>query len=41
MRTALALNGLYVNTNRMVEQNACFPGPLLKQAPVEERVFAV
>jgi hypothetical protein len=29
MRTTLDLNGSNVNTNRMVEQNARFPGPLL------------
>jgi starch phosphorylase len=44
MRTTLAFNGSYFNTNRMVKQynrNAYYPQPLLEQAKVEEPVFVV
>jgi glycogen phosphorylase len=43
MRTTLAFNGSYFNTNRMVKQytrNAYYPVTLLEQAKVEEEVFA-
>lgn len=43
-RTTLDLNGSYVYTNRRVEKveaQRVLSWPLLKQAPVEERVFAV
>jgi glycogen phosphorylase len=42
MRTTLAFNGSYFNTNRMVKQytrNAYYPLTLLEQAKVEEEVF--
>jgi glycogen phosphorylase len=44
MRTTLAFNGSYFNTNRMVKQynrNAYYPQALLEQAKVEEPVFVV
>ncbi len=44
MRTTLAFNGSYFNTNRMVKQynrNAYYPQTLLEQAKVEEPVFVV
>jgi starch phosphorylase len=43
MRTTLAFNGSYFNTNRMVKQytrNAYYPLTLLEQAKMEEEVFA-
>ncbi len=43
MRTTLAFNGSYFNTNRMVKQynrNAYYPGTLLEPAKVEEPLFA-
>jgi starch phosphorylase len=43
MRTTLAFNGSYFNTNRMVKQytrNAYYPVKLLERAKVEEEVFA-
>jgi len=43
MRTTLAFNGSYFNTNRMVKQytrNAYYPVKLLEPARVEEPVFA-
>jgi starch phosphorylase len=43
MRTTLAFNGSYFNTNRMVKQytrNAYYPVTLLEQAKMEEEVFA-
>jgi glycogen phosphorylase len=43
MRTTLAFNGSYFNTNRMVKQytrNAYYPVALLEQAKVEEEAFA-
>jgi starch phosphorylase len=43
MRTTLAFNGSYFNTNRMVKQytrNAYYPVTLLEQAKVEEEAFA-
>ena len=43
MRTTLAFNGSYFNTNRMVKQytrNAYYPGKLLERANVEEAAFA-
>jgi starch phosphorylase len=43
MRTTLAFNGSYFNTNRMVKQytrNAYYPGKLLERASVEEAAFA-
>jgi glycogen phosphorylase len=42
MRTTLAFNGSYFNTNRMVKQynrNSYYPQPLLEPAKVEEPVF--
>ncbi len=42
MRTTLAFNGSYFNTNRMVKQynrNAYYPQPLLQHAKVEEPVL--
>ena len=44
MRTTLAFNGSYFNTNRMVKQynrNAYYPQLLLEHAKVEEPVFVV
>jgi starch phosphorylase len=44
MRTTLAFNGSYFNTNRMVKQynrNAYYPQPLLEHAKVEEPVLVV
>ena len=43
MRTTLAFNGSYFNTNRMVKQytrNAYYPMHLVEQAGVEEEEFA-
>ncbi len=43
MRTTLAFNGAYFNTDRMVRQyirNAYYPVRLLERAPVREEVFA-
>jgi starch phosphorylase len=43
MRTTLAFNGSYFNTNRMVKQytrNAYYPVQLIEQARVEEEAFA-
>jgi len=43
MRTTLALNGSYFNTNRMVKQynrNAYYPVKLVEKARVEEAAFA-
>jgi starch phosphorylase len=43
MRTTLAFNGSYFNTNRMVKQytrNAYYPVTLIERAKVEEEVFA-
>ena len=43
MRTTLAFNGSYFNTNRMVKQytrNAYYPVTLIDRAKVEEEVFA-
>jgi glycogen phosphorylase len=43
MRTTLAFNGSYFNTNRMVRQyirNAYYPAHLLERARVQEEVFA-
>ncbi|HUB00450.1 MAG TPA: alpha-glucan family phosphorylase [Terracidiphilus sp.] len=43
MRTTLAFNGSYFNTNRMVKQyvrNAYYPVPLLELAKVEEETYA-
>jgi starch phosphorylase len=43
MRTTLAYNGSYFNTNRMVNQyarNSYYPGLLLEAAKVEEAAFA-
>jgi starch phosphorylase len=43
MRTTLAFNGSYFNTNRMVKQysrNAYYPATLIERAKVEEEVFA-
>ena len=43
MRTTLAFNGSYFNTNRMVKQysrNAYYPATLIDRAKVEEEVFA-
>jgi len=43
MRTTLAFNGSYFNTNRMVKQytrNAYYPGKLLERATIEEAAFA-
>jgi starch phosphorylase len=43
MRTTLAFNGSYFNTNRMVKQysrNAYYPAMLIDRAKVEEEVFA-
>ncbi len=43
MRTTLAFNGSYFNTNRMVKQytyNAYYPVRLLQPAKVEEAAFA-
>jgi starch phosphorylase len=43
MRTTLAFNGSYFNTNRMVKQytrNAYYPVKLIEQAKVEEEAFA-
>jgi len=43
MRTTLAFNGSYFNTNRMVKQyvrNAYYPEPQLETAKVEEEAFA-
>jgi starch phosphorylase len=43
MRTTLAFNGSYFNTNRMVRQytrNAYYPTRLLETAKVEEEIFA-
>jgi len=43
MRTTLAFNGSYFNTNRMVKQytrNAYYPVQLIEQAKVEEEAFA-
>ena len=43
MRTTLAFNGSYFNTNRMVKQyvrNAYYPEPQLETAMVEEEAFA-
>jgi starch phosphorylase len=43
MRTTLAFNGSYFNTNRMVKQytrNAYYPVQLIDQAKVEEEAFA-
>ncbi len=44
MRTTLAFNGSYFNTNRMVKQynrNAYYPQTLLEHAKVEEPVYVV
>jgi starch phosphorylase len=43
MRTTLAFNGSYFNTNRMVKQytrNAYYPVKLVENARVEEAAFA-
>jgi starch phosphorylase len=43
MRTTLAFNGSYFNTNRMVKQytrNAYYPVKLIEEAKVEEEAFA-
>ena len=43
MRTTLAFNGSYFNTNRMVKQytrNAYYPVKLVERTPVEEAAFA-
>jgi starch phosphorylase len=43
MRTTLAFNGSYFNTNRMVKQytrNAYYPVKLIEQARVEEEAYA-
>jgi starch phosphorylase len=43
MRTTLAFNGSYFNTNRMVKQytrNAYYPVHLLEPAKVEEPAYA-
>ena len=43
MRTTLAFNGSYFNTDRMVRQyirNAYYPIPLIEHAKVEEETFA-
>ncbi len=43
MRTTLAFNGSYFNTNRMVKQytrNAYYPVKLMEQARVEEAAYA-
>jgi starch phosphorylase len=43
MRTTLAFNGSYFNTNRMVKQytrNAYYPVKLIEPAKVEEAAFA-
>jgi starch phosphorylase len=43
MRTTLAFNGSYFNTNRMVKQytrNAYYPVKLLENVRVEEAAFA-
>ena len=43
MRTTLAFNGSYFNTNRMVKQyvhNAYYPEPLPETAGVEEAAYA-
>lgn len=43
MRTTLAFNGSYFNTNRMVKQytrNAYYPVKLMQSTPVEEPVYA-
>ena len=43
MRTTLALNGSYFNTNRMVNQynrNAYYPVKLTERASVEEAAYA-
>ena len=43
MRTTIAYNGSYFNTNRMVKQytrNAYYPVKLVENAPVEEAVEA-
>jgi starch phosphorylase len=43
MRTTLAFNGSYFNTNRMVKQytrNSYYPVTLLERATVEEEAFA-
>ena len=43
MRTTLAFNGSYFNTNRMVKQytrNAYYPVKLIEQVKVEEPAFA-
>ena len=43
MRTTLAFNGSYFNTNRMVKQytrNAYYPVRLIENTPVEEAAFA-
>jgi starch phosphorylase len=43
MRTTLAFNGSYFNTNRMVKQytrNAYYPVQLIESAKVEEAAFA-
>ena len=43
MRTTLAFNGSYFNTNRMVKQytrNAYYPIRLVEQAREEEAAFA-
>ena len=44
MRTTLAFNGSYFNTNRMVKQynrNAYYPAKMLEQVKVEEEAYAV
>jgi starch phosphorylase len=44
MRTTLAFNGSYFNTNRMVKQysrNAYYPEKMLEQVRVEEEAYAV
>jgi starch phosphorylase len=44
MRTTLAFNGSYFNTNRMVKQysrNAYYPEKMLEQVKVEEEAYAV
>ena len=43
MRTTLAFNGSYFNTNRMVKQyvrNAYYPVKLIETAKVQEEAFA-
>jgi starch phosphorylase len=43
MRTTLAFNGSYFNTNRMVKQyvrNSYYPVNLIERAKVEEEAFA-